>query len=73
MIVVVIPTPGVAQEFPMASSPTVQVTTAEANIIFALRNMDFLRRSALHWKDIAVGAQIERRSGAGPVRNLLDG
>ena len=34
---------------------------------------DFPLWSAVQWKDIAADAQTERRSGAGPVRNLLDG
>src|SRR5262245_61964319 len=29
--------------------------------------------SAIQWRDIAAGAQTERRSGAGPVRGLLAG
>jgi hypothetical protein len=29
--------------------------------------------SAVHWKDIASGAQTKRRGGARPVRNFLDG
>src|SRR6266542_4309487 len=29
--------------------------------------------SALQWRDIAPGAQTERRGGAGPVRGLLGG
>jgi hypothetical protein len=29
--------------------------------------------SEIQWKDIAASAQTKRRSGAGPVRNFLDG
>ena len=36
-------------------------------------NIDSLLWSAFEWRDVAPGAQTERRGGAGPVRGLLGG
>src|SRR5262245_6424564 len=84
MGVAVNPRGGVAQAMPRANPP--QATKDVANISFhgilcltplatvptVLKvNMASLLRSALGWRDIASGAQTERRGGAGPAGACL--